>query len=509
MENIYIILCLDTYGSIMEEEGFWEENKWDANPYNKKNGGICGKPEEFFTDPEAKRIYKKRLRYIISRWGYSPNILAFELWNECNAPEEWVKEMARYIKTIDSYGHFVTTSLGYPWGDNFDGFKIWDIEDIDMITLHCYGEGIKSSVIPVLVQKSIEIAERYEKPFIVSEFGIDRARNDRDYDSRGEATALHNGLWSSVMTKSFGTAMNWWWDSYIKPQRLYSHYKALSLFLEGVNWDSDNVEYADVGPVTFNWAEKGETVYRDVSINPVDKWGKAYTNEFTVLGNGDLSGGGSPVKYLHGMAKSEMRSDHTFNAEYPTDGKLIIRVGTVSQGGELHIYLDGEEKLKKEFPAGSGTGPWERSLYLKKRDVYQCVYNRDVGIEVPAGRHKIVLRNTGKDWIGIDKITFVDYADDSRANARCIGLIVGNDMLFWVQNKEFNWKNTFNNIEPKPVRGAFFEVTDISDGEYTVELWDTFKGKVLSEKNIETRDGRLRIELPEFSRDLAYKVRAK
>lgn len=40
--------------------------------------------EDFFTDQDSRRFYKNRLRYIVSRWGYSTHIFAMELMNEIN-----------------------------------------------------------------------------------------------------------------------------------------------------------------------------------------------------------------------------------------------------------------------------------------------------------------------------------------------------------------------------------------------------------------------------------------
>lgn len=40
--------------------------------------------EEFYTDPDQMRFYKNRLRYYVSRWGYSTRIAALEFMNEIN-----------------------------------------------------------------------------------------------------------------------------------------------------------------------------------------------------------------------------------------------------------------------------------------------------------------------------------------------------------------------------------------------------------------------------------------
>ena len=68
-----------------------------------------------------------RLRYIVARWGYSPAIGMWEFFNEIDniqfrdaknpIPAEeivaWHARMARYLKSIDPYGHPVTTSISH------------------------------------------------------------------------------------------------------------------------------------------------------------------------------------------------------------------------------------------------------------------------------------------------------------------------------------------------------------------------------------------------------------
>ncbi|MGB2599069.1 MAG: cellulase family glycosylhydrolase [Candidatus Omnitrophota bacterium] len=508
-KNLYIMLCLDTYGSLMEEGGQWGENRWEKNPYNAKNGGPCKTPRDFFSNAAAKRAYKNRLRYIISRWGYSPNVMTFELWNEYNAPSEWVKEMAEYIKSVNPHGQLVTTSLGYPYGENFDESRIWELDEIDVITDHVHGNAAREEMVPSLVRRAEELTDRYGKPCIISELGIDNARADLYYDPKGEGTALHNSIWSTALSEYCGTAMGWWWDNYIRPKGLYYHYRALSNFLHGIDWNSRRVKRARISPVRKKLTPGKEATYKDKIIKPVDKWEKIYFNEFTVLSNGDVSGAGEPNKYLHGRAQKDYKADLVFYVDYPADSEFIVRVDVVSQGAQFAAYIDDKEVLRKKFPAGPGKGPWKRSLYRKDHKIYQGVYDVDVVIPVPQGRHVIRLANTGKDWMGIKKITLKDYVDGSIANARCLGLIVGEEMIFWIQNKSFNWRNTFREFAPKPIKDSYFETRVIEDGPYLVEWWDTFRGEIISKTWIRSKKGVLRVELPTFAKDIACKIKKK
>ena len=505
--GIYIILCLDTYGNLMKEKGTWNEGRWNENPYNAANGGPCAEPGDLFTSPEAKKFYREKVRYLVSRYGYSPNILAFELWNEYNAPVAWIKEMAQYIRSVNPHGQMVTTSMGYPYGKVFDESSVWKLKEIDIVALHEYGNATSREVVPSIVQGAHAAAFMYSKPLIFSEFGIDFGKEDKDYDPGREGMALHNSLWASAMSGAFATAMNWWWDSYIRPNDLYYHYRGISYFLKGTDWDSQKVGAVDIGPIRLKGAIDEENVRKDVTIVPEDKWKRIGISEFIVQGNGDLAGGGMPNRYLHGSSKKKLQVEQKFSVEYPMDGKFVIRVGTVSQAGYLRVTLDGKTAYECEFSTGPGDGPWKRSMQLKKENIYQCVYDKEIEIDVPPGSHSITLSNTGKDWIGIEKITLKGYIDPGLANARCIGMTVGDEMLLWVQNKESNWRNALDGIEPGLIKGAVLEVNDLADGRYRVEWWDTYRGDVIHSEDFRSKDGTMHIDVPEFRRDLACKVR--
>ena len=79
------MFCLGTYGEFTEG-GYFNEGCWVSNPYNAKNGGPCaGRPTSGPTRGQDAST-RQRLRYLIARWGYSPNVFAWEFWNEVPEP---------------------------------------------------------------------------------------------------------------------------------------------------------------------------------------------------------------------------------------------------------------------------------------------------------------------------------------------------------------------------------------------------------------------------------------
>jgi len=223
--GIYCMLCLGYHGEFMVKPDYFKTNCWQWNPYNVANGGPCQTPGEFWTNEEARKLYKQRLRYYIARWGWDANVLSWEFWNEVNAPAPWVDEMAKHFETIDPYAHLVTTTYGTG--------AVWEIPEVDYTQAHMYGsDESHPSTTPHVANLSRGYTTRWAKPFMLGEFGIDWKRSDTSHDPDGIGTSLHNGLWASVMTRSFGTAAIWYWDGYVHPKNLYHEYTNIRRFAD-------------------------------------------------------------------------------------------------------------------------------------------------------------------------------------------------------------------------------------------------------------------------------------
>ncbi|MFA6355887.1 MAG: DUF5060 domain-containing protein [Candidatus Omnitrophota bacterium] len=223
--GLYYQLVLNQHGQLSTKV----DPEWLNNPYNRKNGGPCEKPGDFLTNPEAKRLYKMRLRYIIARWGYSPNILAWEPWNELTLMDNydaaldipWQKEMAQYMNSVDPYRHMITTSY-------FGNFPkdIWKQPEISYGQIHMYTPEIVTTLDGLYM-----IMKDYKKAYFVGEYGGSNLSGIDIQDPN--ATVHHNGIWAAYMTPSSGDAMPWQWDDYIEPRNLYFHWNSLAKFNDG------------------------------------------------------------------------------------------------------------------------------------------------------------------------------------------------------------------------------------------------------------------------------------
>ena len=238
--GIYNMLCLLNHGLFSTTAN----SEWVNNPYYESNGGPCAKPSDFLSNAEAKKYFKRWLRYVVARWSYSPYILSWEWWNEVdhanfdlNELAPWIREMSEYLDTLDPYKHPRTISFANKSGD-----KIFSMPEISFTQKHRYATGYWASVVSY---DSRKMTKKYNKPFIMGEFGQSWRNGQECISADPGGIHLHNAIWSAALSGSAGTAMIWWWDSYVDPQNLYYHYKALSRFAKDERWTSSGFRKLD------------------------------------------------------------------------------------------------------------------------------------------------------------------------------------------------------------------------------------------------------------------------
>lgn len=240
-KNIYLLLGqinADLSGTGLGNPAYSED--WTWNPYNSNvpvstnsNAafkGISGvmTPGDFLTNATAKKFYKNRLRYIESRWGYSPFVAMYELLSEVDmikdywsqgaafhtATMDWLDEMASYLK-YDLKSHMLTT-LTYT-GDGFRETQleyIWEKPSIDVVNAHSYfsreaGSRIESNMsTSTLAQISpyvkLLLIDEHDQP---ADAGWDKITHCTDF-------SMHDKAWASALSGYCGTGMPWGWKRY-------------------------------------------------------------------------------------------------------------------------------------------------------------------------------------------------------------------------------------------------------------------------------------------------------
>ena len=232
--DIYVHLVLDNHG----KASTWTDPEWEDSPYNEVNGGFLTSPEEFFRNPIAKEIYKKKLRYIIARWAYSTRIAGIELWSEIDlvgdswnfhaddvaaAPKvQWHREMTEFLEKNDPWDHIRTTHFS----TTYTRIKstLATIPGIDYLACDAY----RHPLIPTLLATA-RTFNAYNKPGMVTEYGGAGPFGSSPSMLRAH---LHSGLWATYMTHTAGTPL-FWWHQFIDSDDLYWNFKALAAFHAG------------------------------------------------------------------------------------------------------------------------------------------------------------------------------------------------------------------------------------------------------------------------------------
>lgn len=182
-----------------------------ANPYNlqietTKNDD----PNTFYSDPTAKKFYKQKLRYLISRWGYSTSWavvgMSSEMQNPCTDAEtcvSWMEEMGNYLKKDLQMDQLLSPSfLGiYHDPENYE-YKILEQDVYDMSTLNWYSAS--PTKYQGLARTINRFVEQFNKPFFFGEIG-----NSDLYPCDTARIEWIRDAWMTAFSGNAGVGMNW------------------------------------------------------------------------------------------------------------------------------------------------------------------------------------------------------------------------------------------------------------------------------------------------------------
>ena len=450
---------------------------WDNNPYNSESGGFLDDPSEYFTDPCAIKLTKNKYRYIVARWGYSPAIFAWELFNEVQWTDgwnydqstvvSWHNTMASYIRSLDTFKHPVTTSSH---GSGFE--NLWNLPDISLVQNHYYG----NDTIRTFEQTALSLAD-FKKPVLMAEFGLggnpEGTTQPEPYATQlKEGLEMHNGIWAAFFAKS--SAHLWWWDNYIDPCNLYGVYTPLSIYDANENLADYNLTMA---PRVISG---GEAYF----ANPVlTDWGAISTQTVFYLQGNYFPGMGNLSQWLQGNWQTALKSDPTFNLNMPTAGSLKIHVAQVSNYGNnsLAVLVNGTIVFSSGYDNGST--------------------NFIVSVPLSAGQQSVQVINTGDDWFNISSY---EFASDGLSLLDSIGLSNNERAYIWIYDMNSQYGKIANGV----FHNESIIVKGLDDGSYFVEVYATRNaGGIVATNRADSASGQLTYTLPDFSKDIAVKVR--
>ncbi len=476
-QGIYMMFCINHHGQVSSTVN----SNWGENPYNAANGGPCAQTVNFFENATAKALHKNRLRYIVARWGYSTQIMAWELFNEVSYTDNyasasvkttvrnWHIEMAQFIKQKDPLKHLVTTSFS---GD--EDPELWKNPEMDFTQNHAYIDAANIELL--LADISRNNIKTYGKPTLNAEFGIN-ANNSSLSTIDPNGIHIHNALWGTALSGAMGAGGTWWWDSYIQPRDLYGHFKPLSNFIANIPLKTDN--YQTTKATSFGGAGG------DLSLSPGSGWAQTTSPNFTIDAAGNVNPSMSQLGvYLYGSSfNTQYRNPPVFTVTYTTSGQFQVKTGTTTgEKPSIAIYLDG----------------------ILAANTPNAVLNQTYSINVPAGQHTIKVDNLGADWITISSYEFKGVAA-APCNIYALKSADSKKAVGWIHNRKYNWKDVGTSGIPIALSGVNATLEGVLNGRYEVKFYDCTTSSLVSTLSAAlATNGKLTFAVPTLNWDLAF-----
>jgi hypothetical protein len=503
-DGLYLLFCFDHHGMFQVNNRNWggSNNFWKVNPYNTALGGPCAQPNDFFTDPAAKAIYQKRLRYLMARYGYSPYLLAWQFFNEIdnvfgpgrlNADDviAWHGEMGRWMHAHDPYQHLVTTSLT----GGSDRPEVWTEPELDFACYHSYNEAATIRGLPALARSFVQ---RYGKPVLIGEFGI----NARGWDIAADPylRGLRQGLWGGALGGSVGSAMSWWWQD-LDADDVYPLFATMTGLLRRAGWYEGAwtpVDFAGPGTPPAELAgaiPDGGQFNAQLPLNGA--WRLDLPDEFAVAGPLAAQRAAEFLSaYLQGRAHAEHQRPIRLTAWFGDKAKLVLHVNAVAADAELVVRVDGAETFRTAIADRDG-------LALPNKEI-----DRDFPVEIAPGRHLIEVANTGRDWIYLDFIRLEQvrpaaFAGGWNYGPEAVGLRNGAKAVLYVCSPWVVFPAGAHRYNPPLQTGAKVTLTDWPAGRFQVQWFDPKAGAAAGTAEGVAADGALTLVLPGFRDDLA------
>ena len=469
---------------VFQHHGQWSTGanpNWDINPWNVANGGFLSSPVAFYSDPKARALTRLKYRYIVARWGYSPAIMAWELFNEAMwtdarngtpadnaAVAAWHDEMAGFVRGLDLEHHLVTTS------DDYLDQPLY--AKMDYYQPHLYASHLLPSA-----RWFDPPAAALDRPVFYGEAGEDNEPRLPGHAPRTGGPLTLPLLWSSLMADAAAPAQYWYTDDALK-NGLLPQFAALARFARDTGLD----RRADLAAFAAA-VESDEQI--PLVIQPALNWRRCQGPTVRVPLDGrevpELAA--IPRHFVNGDPAAGQRypGRATFLLDYPSAATAKIRiVASGAKGASLRLKLDGATVAERTFPATANQKPSEQRV--------------EFDLPMAAGPHTLDLENPhGEDWFelgGIDTgLTCSPLA--------AVGRRASDQVCAWVWHRQ----GVYLKNGSAPVAGRIV-LDDLPAGKWRVVWWDLARGTPEPATELAHAGGALRLPTPSITRHAAVSL---
>lgn len=476
--ELYLQLAFSIHNEL--NFGFPAED-WTSNPYNIANGGFCQQPYEFFTHPEAKAAFKNRMRYIVARYGYSRQLMAWEVFSETdnfpfysdfrNQISNWIIEMAGWLQENDPFDHLVSVGFALPESEP----QVWQHPSIDFTQLHLYYK--KADLAGDVLRQMNMYLKNFQKPVLVGEFGIGHFSDSMAiWDPQG--LALHNALYSSSMAGSMGAVVPWYWEEYIDQLNLYNLFGAVHGFAASDQLpasESESLHLITDAELRTDW--EISPAYFSLTEAAPSRLFEWHTTGQMIPSADSLN------RYLYGPLSlfASLRNPPEISGRFLHEGHIRIETGAQVNQALLQVKQNG--------------------IVIFEQEVFP---NESYWIEVQPGQYNFIIDNIGLGFasvLEIDKIILENYLPQIRA----FGLKSPGRLNVWIQNRDYNWK-TFYDQQPIPQPASAEVFLPLPTGNYRLDWINTETGNVDSVRIREAFNEGMTLQVESLEHDLALQL---
>ena len=289
-EGVKLQVCFDSFSALSTNAGAYGQFE-SVSIYNVKNGGYITVASDFWQNEECRRDYMNRVRYLMARCMWDPNVVLWELINEINGTygidgtdiqktaAAWCSDMREYILSIDPYDRLV--GISFADGHWLETWKtVAGKSGMDYIQVHHYNAQDVAATMNLIETK----AHEYSQMAIIGEF----ASHDDFRAKDPEWTYVHIGLWSGLHTGAANVPLYWYhqelvesgYQRYMQPLQKYidafdfvaEPLKDAKMFLKGdvkavgLTNESKTASILYVYNTNYTWANPNPTPAENVSI---------------------------------------------------------------------------------------------------------------------------------------------------------------------------------------------------------------------------------------------------
>lgn len=473
--GVYVQMVLQHHGQYSTTVN----SNWADNPWNAANpGGFLTSPVEFFTSPDALLITRLKYRYIVARWGWSTAIMAWEFFNEVHWTDamrqgheadvaRWHAVMADYVRSIDAYGHLLTTST--------EDLSSPIYAKMDYYQPHLYAANLLAAT-----RRFEAPAGGLDRPVFYGEVGDDHQLVSAAVKDAG--LTLLPPVWASVMGEGSFPAMPWEGWKLLDQHRLGELGAVVRLVV--LNHLPRHADLKPFSPVV----ECARQV--PLTVPASQAWQRRrHPLDLTLPTDGREAIDLAEVPGILAAPPKEPGPafpDHvTYHLVFPHPAVVKVTAGAVGEpGADLQVTVDGRLVAEKAWSQGRNPEAGTDELTFA----------------VEGGEHVLVLANTkGPGWVAVPSIDLglpvSAIAAVGRRNDRLVAL--------WLWRRDQLYA-----LEPGPAAAGKVRLDALPAGAWEVTWWNTTQGAPAGPAvQVHHPGGQLLLDTPPITRQTAVILR--